>query len=257
MIAHAHRTDLLLTWIPQAELADRYPDVAFGDHVTVGGDVGIGAGSVVASGVRLYPGTRLGANVTVLENTVIGRPTLVPGGSDTVKRAMGEELGPVTVADGAVIGASVVLYQDVRIGARAIICDLTSVREQCTIGEDVLLGRSVMIQVSTQIGARTKIMDTCHMPGDMVIEEDVFISTHVCGASENSMGRADMSGAWTGPMIRRWAYIGVNATLLPGVEIGEHAVVGAGALVTRSVPPRCLVMGVPARVVREVEPRDA
>lgn len=250
------RADLLLAWASPAELPDRYPGVTFGDQVTVGEHVEIGAGSVVASGVRLYPGTRLGRDVTVLENTVIGRPTLVPGGSATVKRTMDAGLGPVVVADGAVIGASVVLYQDVRIGARAIICDLTSVREQCDIGDDVLLGRSVMIQVNTRIGARTKIMDTCHMPGDMVVEEDVFISTHVCGASENSMGRTDMSGAWTGPMIRRWAYIGVNATLLPGVEIGEHAVVGAGALVTRSVPPRCLVMGVPARVVRAVEPRD-
>lgn len=249
------RPNLLVRWTPEDDLPGLYPGCAFGDGVTVGEDVEIGAGSFVASGVRLYPGTRLGRDVTVLENTVVGRPTVVPGGSSTVKRTMDDDLAPASVANGAVIGASVVLYRDVRVGARAIVCDLASVRERCTIGDDVLLGRSVMIQVNTQIGARTKIMDTCHMPGDMVIEEDVFVSTHVCGASENSMGRADMAGEWTGPMIRRWAYIGVNATLLPGVEIGEHAVVGAGALVTRSVPPRTLVMGVPARVVREVAPR--
>ncbi len=112
-----------------------------------------------------------------------------------------------------------------------------------------------MVQVNSHIGARTKIMDSCHLPGDMKIEEDVFLSTHVCGASENSLGRNSEMPSWSGPLIRKGAYVGLNATLLPNIEIGENAVVAGGAVVTKSVPPGTLVMGAPARVVRKVEPR--
>jgi acetyltransferase-like isoleucine patch superfamily enzyme len=112
----------------------------------------------------------------------------------------------------------------------------------------------VMIQVKTKIGSRTKIMDSCHLPGDMIVEEDVFLSTHVCGASENSIGRKDMTDKWAGPFIAKGAYIGLNATLLPGIRIGENAVVAAASTVTKDVEPGTLVMGSPARFVRNVEP---
>jgi acetyltransferase-like isoleucine patch superfamily enzyme len=230
--------------------------VEFGDHVTVGPGVAIGAGARVSSGVRIYPGTRIGTNTVVLENAVLGRPTIIPPESGLVRRELGAEMPPLLIGSACVIGANVVLYRGTTVGDRCIICDLTSVRENCSLGDDVLLGRCVTVQVNTRIGARTKIMDTTHLPGDMVVEEDVFISTHVCGASENSMGRGDPRGRWNGPRIRRGAYVSANATLLPDIEIGEDAVVGAGAVVTRSVAPRTLVLGVPAREVRTLGPRD-
>lgn len=241
--------------LDEAELQSTYPRVTFGLNVVVGRGVEIGADSQIASGVCLYPGTRLGPRVTVLENAVLGRPTLIPAASDTVKRVLPGDIPPLEIGADSIIGASAVLYRGSRLGERSLICDLASIREACEIGDDVLLGRAVMVQVNTAIGDRTKIMDSCHLPGDMVVESDVFLSTHVCGASENSLGREDSTGAWQGPMIRRRAYVGANATLLPGIELGEDSVVGAGSVVTRSVEPRTLVMGVPARPVRTVEPR--
>jgi acetyltransferase-like isoleucine patch superfamily enzyme len=243
-------------WRPTANefLPTLYPEVEFGMDVSIGENVQIGRGSVVGSGCRIYPGTRVGKNVQILENSVLGRPTVVPSKS-VVKRSLSSDVGPLEVADDCVIGACVVLYRGSKIGPASIICDLASIREHCTLGTQVLIGRSVMIQVNTQIGNRVKIMDSCHLPGDMVVEDDVFLSTHVCGASENSLGRDDSTGKWSGPCLRKGAYVGVNATLLPGIEIGEDAVVGAGALVTRSVAPRTLVMGVPARPVRSVNER--
>jgi len=89
----------------------------------------------------------------------------------------------------------------------------------------------------------------------MVIEENVFIGPHVCTANDNYLGRHERSSiVWKGPTIRRGASIGENATLLPGVEIGERAVVGAGTVVTRNVSPKKIVMGVPAKVVKNVSP---
>lgn len=239
--------------LSEIEVAKRYPDVTFGSGVCIGQNVVIGAGSILSSGVKIYPQTKIGQNVQILENSVIGRPTIVPDVGGLVKRKMDEDIGGTSIGDSSIIGACVVLYRGSVLGQRNIICDLTSIREKCVLADDILLGRGVMVQVNTHIGARTKIMDQCHLPGDMVIEEDVFLSTQVCGASENSLGRFDSTGKWNGPYIKKGAYIGVNATLLPGVTIGENSVVGAGALVTKDVSDKTLVMGVPAKFVRIVE----
>jgi acetyltransferase-like isoleucine patch superfamily enzyme len=161
------------------------------------------------------------------------------------------------IGDRSVIGASAVLYSGTSIANHVLICDLSSVRESCEIAEYVVLGRGVMVQPNTKIGARTRIMDRCHLPGDMTIEEDVFFSAMVGAASENSLGRAADEGQLRrgGPHVKRGAYIGVGAMLLPQTIVGEHAVVAAGAVVTRDVPESSLVMGVPARVMRRVAPR--
>jgi len=237
-------------------MADLFPQVEIADGVTLARDVTIGAGTSLGSGVRIYPGTRIGSNVQILENSVLGRATVIPATSSVVKRVLTEEITGLVIGDSTVIGANVVLYRGSEIGEACIICDLTSIREECRLGKEVLLGRAVMIQVNTTIGDRVKIMDCCHLPGDMLVEDDVFMSTHVGGASESSLGRTSRSSEWSGPTLRARSYFGANATLLPGVEIGEDAVVAAGALVSKSVPSKTLVMGVPAREVRRIEPRD-
>ena len=86
-----------------------------------------------------------------------------------------------------------------------------------------------------------------------MLEEDVFIAPCVVTTNDNFMGRTEARHALTrGATIRRGARVGGAATLLPGVEIGEEAFVGAGALVLRDVPPRVVVVGAPARVLRDV-----
>ena len=88
------------------------------------------------------------------------------------------------------------------------------------------------------------------------LEEDVFIAPCVSTTNDNFMGRTEKRHALRkGPTIRRGARIGGAAVLLPGIEIGEEAFVGAGAVVTRDVPPRTVVVGSPARELREV-PED-
>ena len=85
------------------------------------------------------------------------------------------------------------------------------------------------------------------------VEEDVFIAPCVVTTNDNFMGRTERRKALTrGPTIRRAARVGGGAILLPGVEIGEEAFVGAGAVVTKDVPARKVVVGSPARVLRDV-----
>ncbi len=85
------------------------------------------------------------------------------------------------------------------------------------------------------------------------IEEDVFIAPCVVTTNDNFMGRTEARlAAMKGPTIRRGARIGGGAVLLPGIEIGEEAFVGAGAVVAKDVPPRAVIVGNPARVIRDV-----
>jgi acetyltransferase-like isoleucine patch superfamily enzyme len=85
-----------------------------------------------------------------------------------------------------------------------------------------------------------------------VVDDDVFLGPCASTTNDDTMGRHDSQYALRGATIRRAARIGGGAVLVPGVEIGEEAFVAAGAVVTKDVPPRAVVMGVPARQVRDV-----
>jgi acetyltransferase-like isoleucine patch superfamily enzyme len=134
-----------------------------------------------------------------------------------------------------------------------ILGDQSCVRERVEIGDDVVLGRGSLVENDTRVGARTKIQAEAYITAYCELEEDVFIAPCVVTTNDNFMGRTERRHELIkGPIIRRGARVGGGAILLPAVEIGEDAFVGAGAVVTKDVPPRKLVVGSPARVIRDV-----
>jgi UDP-2-acetamido-3-amino-2,3-dideoxy-glucuronate N-acetyltransferase len=153
-----------------------------------------------------------------------------------------------------VISAHVILYRGTKIGDEVMIGDLVSIREQSVIGDRSIIARLISTEPRIVIGQRVRTAAVTHLTSDMVIEDDAFVGSHISTTNDNKMGRG-VAGVYKGPHIKRGARVGSNATLLPGVVIGEEAVVAAGAVVTRDVPDRKVVMGVPARVVRDV-PED-
>lgn len=212
-----------------------------------------GRNVTVYPGVALFPNVELGDNVIIFPGAVIGRPPLGTGA--TRRRANAKELLPVKIGNNSVIGSNAVIYMDVEIGNNSMICDTACVREGCRIGSFVLLAMGVTVNADTRIGNRVRVMDNTHLTGKMVIEDDVFISILVTTSNDNSMGRAGAAGleqTQRGPTVRRFATVGQGACLLPGITIGENAMVGASAVVTRDVPPRTVVVGIPAKVVRGV-----
>jgi acetyltransferase-like isoleucine patch superfamily enzyme len=99
----------------------------------------------------------------------------------------------------------------------------------------------------------TKIQAEAYITAYSTLEEHVFIAPCVVTTNDNFMGRTERRHElMKGPTIRRGARIGGGAILCPGIEVGEDAFVGAGAVVTKDVPPRVVVVGSPARVLREV-----
>ena len=200
----------------------------------------------------VYPGTVLGDGVKVLENAVVGKqPTLSP--RSTAKR---EPLPPTVLGDGTVVSTGAIVFAGTTIGARVVLGDQSCVRERVAIGDDVVVGRGSLVENDTTIGAMTKIQAEAYITAYSTLEEHVFIAPCVVTTNDNWMGRTEKRfGNVKGPTIRRGARVGGGAILCPGIEIGEEAFVGAGAVVTKNVPPRVVVVGSPARVLRAV-PED-
>ena len=197
----------------------------------------------------IYPGTVLGEGVKVLEGAVVGKqPSLSP--RSTAKR---DPLPPAEIGDGTIVSTGAIVFAGTRVGARVIVGDQACVRERVDIGDDVVVGRGVLVENDTTIGALTKIQADAYITAYSTLEDNVFIAPRVITTNDNFMGRTEKSHAlMKGPTIRRGARVGGAAVLCPAVEIGEEAFVGAGAVVTKDVAPRMLVVGNPARVLRSV-----
>src|SRR5262249_19278939 len=194
-------------------------------------------------------GTVLGEGVRVLEYAVVGKqPTLGP--RSTAKR---DPLPPATVGDGTVISTGAIVFAGAAIGAGCIVGDQACVRERVTLGDDVVVGRGSLVENDTTVGRGTRIQADAYITAYSTLEEDVFVAPCVVTTNDNFMGRTERrKELMKGPTIRRGARVGGGAILCPGVEIGEEAFVGAGAVVTKDVPPRVVVVGSPARVLRDV-----
>jgi acetyltransferase-like isoleucine patch superfamily enzyme len=207
----------------------------------------------VAPTAVVYPGTVLGEGVKILDYAVVGKqPSLSP--RSTAKR---EPLGPAEIGPGTIVSTGAIVFAGTRLGARVIVGDQACVRERVEIGDDVVVGRGSLIENDTTVGAMTKIQADAYITAYSTLEEHVFIAPCVVTTNDNFMGRTERRHELiAGPTIRRGARIGGAAVLCPGVEIGEEAFVGAGAVVTKDVPPRVIVVGNPARVLREVPPEE-
>ena len=200
----------------------------------------------------IHPGTVLGDGVKVLEYAVVGKQPILSSRS-TAKR---DPLPPTVVGAGTVVSTGAIVFAGSSIGERCILGDQSCIRERVTVADDVVVGRGSLVENDTTIGAMTKIQADAYITAYSTLEDHVFIAPRVVTTNDNFMGRTEKRlGLLKGPTIRRGARIGGGAILCPGIEIGEEAFVGAGAVVTRDVPGGVVVVGSPARVLREV-PRD-
>jgi acetyltransferase-like isoleucine patch superfamily enzyme len=203
----------------------------------------------VGQHVVIYPGTVIGDGCKLLDHAVVGKqPTLSPRST-----AARDELPPLELGPGTTVSTGAVVFAGTRIGARVIVGDQACVRERCEIGDDVVIGRGSLVENDSAIGALTKIQAMAYITAYSTLEENVFIAPCVQTTNDNFMGRTDKRHElMRGPTIRRGARVGGGAVLCPGVEIGAEAFVGAGAVVVKDVPPRTVVVGNPARVLRDV-----
>lgn len=207
----------------------------------------------IAESAVVYPGTVLGDDVVIGDNAVVGKPPTLRAGST----AAGAELPPLVLGDGVAILACAVVFAGSRLGRGVIVGDQACVRERCELGDGVVVGRGSVVENDTNVGAGTTIQANAYVTAYSLLEEGVFIAPGVVTTNDNFMGRTEGRHALReGPTIRRGARVGGGAVILPGVEIGREAFVGAGSVVLRDVPARAVVVGNPARQIREVPPEE-
>lgn len=222
--------------------SDRAPGLLLGDGVELPADAQVGAYVVV------HDGTVLGAGCTLQDHAVVGKPVVLGERS-----AAPRDTPPAArIGAGAIVAAGAIVNAGAEIGERAVVGDQAHVRERARIGAGTVVGRGSQVDNDVVVGAGCRIQTGCYVTAYSVLEDDVFLGPGVFTYNDNTMARHDSSYAIAGPTIRRAARIGGSARILPGIEIGEEAFVATGAVVTRDVAPRALVMGVPARKIGDV-----
>jgi acetyltransferase-like isoleucine patch superfamily enzyme len=222
------------------------PGLVLSPTASVGRDVTFGAHVVVHDGVVI------GDGAVIQDNVVLGKvPKLAPSSG-----AAGQPVEALIIDEGAAICAGAIVFAGSHIGARAIIGDQSYVRERTRIGERSVIGRGSAVDNDVTIGARVKVQTNVYVTGFSVVEDDVFLGPGVLTTNDDAMGRHAPDEPLRGAIFRRACRVGGAAVLVPGVEIGEEAFVAAGAVVTNDVPARGVVMGVPARIIRQVGQED-
>ena len=132
----------------------------------------------------------------------------------------------------------------------------------CEVGDETKIGNFVEIQKGAKIGSRCKISSHSFICEGVRIEDEVFIGHNVTFTNDRfprattGSGQLQAGEDWAvvPTLVKRRASIGSSATLLCGVTVGEGAIVGAGSVVTKDVPPHTIVAGNPARVLRKINP---
>lgn len=145
-----------------------------------------------------------------------------------------------------------VLYAGTTIGEHFQSGHNVVIREQNRLGDHVQIWNNTTIDYGCTIGNHVKIHTNCYIAQFTTIEDEVFMAPGVTIANDIHPGCAFSAECMRGPTLKRGVQVGVNVTITPYVTIGEYSVIGSGAVITRDVPPRSLVVGNPARVVKTI-----
>jgi acetyltransferase-like isoleucine patch superfamily enzyme len=231
------------------EVAD---DVTLGHYCVISDGARIDAGARLGSHVVVHPGTTVGAGCIVQDGVVLGKPPKLAAHST----AGGAPLEPLTLEDGAVVCCGAIVFAGTVLKAGSIVGDQAFVRERTVIGERSVIGRGTAVDNDVKVGARVRVQTDVYLTAYSVIEDDVFVGPGVLTTNDSTMARHDDDYPVVGAALRRACRIGGAVVITPGVEVGEEAFVAAGAVVTKDVPPRGVVIGVPGRVMREVPDAD-
>jgi acetyltransferase-like isoleucine patch superfamily enzyme len=146
----------------------------------------------------------------------------------------------------AILRSGTILYCDVVIGDRFRSGHNVLIREKTLIGDRVSIGSATIVEGNTTIGSDVNVQSMVYIPTHTTIGNHVFIGPNA--VLTNDRYPPSGAGGLKGPVIRNKAAIGAHATILPGICIGERALVAAGAIVTRDVPAHMLAIGAPARI---------
>lgn len=185
----------------------------------------------------IYPNVQLGENCQIEPFCIIGKP---PRGAQAGDR-------PLLIGAGAVIRSGTVIYAGSTIGDNFQSGHGVLIREDNTIGDAVSIGTNSTIEFGNVIGSRTRIHSGCFLER-ATLAEDVFIGPNVVFTDDPHPICPRYQDCKRAATIGRWSRIGANSTLLPGIQIGQNCLIGAGSVVTGDIPAGMVAAGNPARL---------
>jgi acetyltransferase-like isoleucine patch superfamily enzyme len=191
---------------------------------------------------KIYPNVSIGRNALIEEYVIIGVP---PRG-----KKPGELL--TIIGDNAVIRSHTVIYAGNRIGNDFQTGHHVLVREENEMGNAVSIGTGSVVEHHVKMGNNVRVHSQAFVPEMSVLEDGAWIGPNAVITNAAYPLSPNVKNELKGAIVRKNAKVGANATLLPGITIGENALVGAGAVVTKDVPPNKVVAGNPARVINDV-----
>jgi len=216
-------------------------------RVKLGKQVFVGAGSIILGN------TSIGDNTKVFPLVVIGFPVMrkLPAlkGEDPNYELLDGVSDGVVIGRECIIRSLTTIYERTKLGDRVQTGHNVLIREEVKVGNDVIVGSGTIIDGYVTIGSNVRIESGVYLPPQTVVEDNVFLGPKATVTND----KYPASKRLVGVVIRRNAVIGANVTLIAGVEIGENSVVAAGAVVTKDVPEKTVVAGVPAKPVMSRE----
>lgn len=230
-------------WIHSSAQIGAGTKIGYG--AVIGESVVIGDGCVIGHHVVIHDDTRLGHRIRIDDHTVIGKSPMRAANSATTSD---QSLPPCTIGDDSIIGTGTVIYRGAVLGKRVLVADLATVREEVSVGDFTIIGRGAAVENRCTIGRYCKLETNVYITAYSELADRVFVAPCVATSNDNFVGRTEKRfSLYKGIIAEKGARIGVNATVLPGKRIGHDALVAAGALVTRDVPEKRIVAGVPAK----------
>jgi acetyltransferase-like isoleucine patch superfamily enzyme len=165
----------------------------------------------------------------------------------------GQHWGPVTIAAGALVREGTILCSGVAVGENAVVGHGVVLRRSVQIGRDSVISHNTTIEREVLIGRNCRVSALTHLTVACLLEDDVEIGARVVTINDNELKWRRADQVLKPPIFRYGCRVGSGVTVLSGIEIGARTLVGAGAVVTRSLPPNVVAYGVPAYVQRELE----
>jgi len=234
-------------------------DTSLSHRCFIGANVSIIGRCNFKSKVRIEPNVVIYGPIEVDENTYIGSNSVL-GFHDrqalkeiqkiesynTIGKALTRIGKNVVIRTNCLLYSGVIVQDDVKFGHNCMI------RENTSIDRRTVIGTNTVIDGDSIIGKDVSMQTGVYIPTNTIIEDHVFLGPYCVLTNDLYMSRKPYK--LKGPVIREYASIGANATIFPGVEVGEGAVIGAGAVVRGNVPPRTVFVGVPAKKLKEVPP---